>query len=74
MCRPLPLLRIAVFSALFWRQDEKKTLKEKVLSVQEVTSLVQSSLGYLASLTERILKCVTDSNELIPSTVVRPDY
>ncbi|XP_043221486.1 multiple C2 and transmembrane domain-containing protein-like isoform X2 [Amphibalanus amphitrite] len=41
----------------YWRYlpDEKKTLKEKVLSVQEVTSLVQTSLGYLASLTERIL-------------------
>ena len=40
-------------------QDEKKTLKEKVLSVQEVTSLAQTSLGYLTSLIERILKYVT---------------
>ena len=44
-------------------QDEKKTLKEKVLSVQEVTALVQTYLGYLASLTERILKYVTKSRE-----------
>ncbi|XP_037078873.1 multiple C2 and transmembrane domain-containing protein-like isoform X2 [Pollicipes pollicipes] len=44
----------------YWRYlpDKKKTLKEKVLSVQEVTSLMQNWLGYFASMMERLLRAI----------------
>ena len=37
-------------------QEEKKTLKERLQAIQEVTQTVQNVLGYIASLGERIAK------------------
>jgi hypothetical protein len=36
--------------------SEKKTLKEKLQTVQEITALVQNVLGDIASLGERVKK------------------
>ncbi|KOC63159.1 Multiple C2 and transmembrane domain-containing protein 1 [Habropoda laboriosa] len=35
-------------------KEEKKSLKEKLQAIQEVTQIVQNSIGYIASLCERV--------------------
>jgi len=35
-------------------QEEKKSLKERLQAIQEVTQTVQNSIGYIASLCERV--------------------
>lgn len=37
-------------------QEEKKTLKERLHAIQEVTQTVQNAIGYIASLGEQIKK------------------
>jgi len=37
-------------------QEEKKSLKERVVAVQEVTQLVQNTIGDIASFGEKIKK------------------
>lgn len=53
------IIRLAksfVLVAIFHAQEEKKTLKEKFQTAQEVTAMVQNVLGDIASLGERIKK------------------
>lgn len=38
----------------FFLQEEKKSLKERLQAIQEVTQTVQNSIGYIASLCERV--------------------
>lgn len=37
-------------------QEEKKSLKERLQAIQEVTQTVQNSIGYIASLCESVKK------------------
>lgn len=41
-------------SPFFPPQEEKKSLKERLQAIQEVTQTVQNSIGYIASLCERV--------------------
>lgn len=50
---------IIVFKYLYciiysYFQEEKRSLKERLQAIQEVTQTVQNSIGYLASLCERV--------------------
>lgn len=47
LLKDFPLLLV-----LMILQDEKKSLKEKLMAVQEVTAMVQNIMGYIASLGE----------------------
>ncbi|XP_050521160.1 multiple C2 and transmembrane domain-containing protein [Daktulosphaira vitifoliae] len=42
-------------------KDEKKTLKERVVAVQEVTQLVQNTIGDIASLGEKVINLLNFS-------------
>lgn len=46
--RTFYLLKCTIF------QEEKKSLKERLQAIQEVTQTVQNSIGYIASLCERV--------------------
>ena len=39
---------------MFFSKEEKKSLKERLQAIQEVTQMVQNSIGYIASLCERV--------------------
>lgn len=41
---------------LITQQEERKSLKERLQSIQEATLTVQNSIGYIASLFESIRK------------------
>lgn len=41
-------------------KEEKKTIKERLLAIQEVSQSVQNTIGYLASLGESVRKYVTE--------------
>ena len=43
-----------VFYLLMIFQEEKKSLKERLQAIQEVTQTVQNSIGYIASLCEKV--------------------
>lgn len=48
--------RFDLFTVLLLFQEEKKSLKEKLQTVQEVTAMIQHILGEVASYLERVKK------------------
>ena len=49
---------LILYFYLFYFQEEKKTIKERLQAIQEVSQSVQNTIGYLASLGESVKKLV----------------
>ena len=47
---------LILYFYLFYFQEEKKTIKERLQAIQEVSQSVQNTIGYLASLGESVKK------------------
>lgn len=52
--------KIGFLLVIFIFKEEKKSLKERLQTIQEVTQSVQNSIGFIASLGEQIKKLVHD--------------
>ena len=50
----LPIITVITKSLLL--QEEKKSLKERLQAIQEVTQTVQNAIGYVATLGESVKK------------------